>query len=161
MQETQETWIWSLGQEEPLEEEMATHSSILAWRIPWTEKSGGLQPRGSQRVGHDWAGTSVHPWPLASWSRLKVRLSDNFLLHENQVWMARKPPDFVLNPDQWYFLLMCVCVCIYIYIFFYFIIIILIFGHTSQHVDLSSLTRDGTWAPVLEGPGLPGKSPFC
>ena len=53
----------------------------------------------------------------------------------------------------------CVCVCVYIYIYiFYFIIIILIFGHTSQHVDLSSLTRDGTWAPMLEGPGLPGKS---
>ena len=43
MQEMQETRIQSLGQEDPLEEEMATHLSILAWRIPWTEKSGGLQ----------------------------------------------------------------------------------------------------------------------
>ena len=51
----QETWVWSLGQEDPLEKEMATHSSILAWRIPWTEKPGGLQFRGSQRVEHDWA----------------------------------------------------------------------------------------------------------
>ena len=42
-----------LGQEEPLEEGMATHSSILAWRIPWTEEPGGLQSTGSQRVGHD------------------------------------------------------------------------------------------------------------
>jgi len=42
----------SLGQEDPLEEGMATHSSILAWRIPWTEESGGLQSLGSQRVGH-------------------------------------------------------------------------------------------------------------
>ena len=41
------------GWEDPLEEEMATHSSILAWRIPWTEESGGLQPKGSQRAGHD------------------------------------------------------------------------------------------------------------
>ena len=46
----QETWVRSLGPEDPLEKEMATHSSILAWRIPWTEKPGGLQPMGSQRV---------------------------------------------------------------------------------------------------------------
>ena len=50
-----ETWVGSLGQEDPLEKEMATHSSILAWRIPWTEEPGGLQSMGSQRVGHDWA----------------------------------------------------------------------------------------------------------
>ena len=48
-----ETWVRSLGQEDPLEKEMATHSSILAWRIPWTEELGGLQSTGSQRVGHD------------------------------------------------------------------------------------------------------------
>ena len=49
----QETWVRSLGQEDPLEKEMATHSSILAWKIPWTEEHGGLQSTGSQRVGHD------------------------------------------------------------------------------------------------------------
>ena len=49
----QETWVRSLGQEDPLEKEMATHSSILAWRIPWIEEPGGLQSMGSQRVGHD------------------------------------------------------------------------------------------------------------
>ena len=49
----QETWVQSLGQEDPLEEEMATHSSILAWKIPWTEEPGRLQSEGSQRVGHD------------------------------------------------------------------------------------------------------------
>ena len=49
-----ETWVRSLGQEDPLEKEMATHSSILAWRIPWMEEPGGLQCSGSQRVGHDW-----------------------------------------------------------------------------------------------------------
>ena len=47
------TRVQSLGQEDPLEKEMATHSSILAWRIPWTEKPEGLQSVGSQRVGHD------------------------------------------------------------------------------------------------------------
>ena len=53
MQETQETQVQSLGWDDPLEEEMATHSSILAWRIPWTEEPGGLRSMGSQRVGHD------------------------------------------------------------------------------------------------------------
>ena len=49
----QEIWVRSLGQKVPLEEEMATHSSILAWGIPWTEEPGGLQSMGSQRVVHD------------------------------------------------------------------------------------------------------------
>ena len=49
----QETWVRSLGREDPLEKQMATHSSILAWRIPWMEEPGGLQSTGSQRVGHD------------------------------------------------------------------------------------------------------------
>jgi len=48
-----ETWVQSLGLEEPLEEGMATHSSILAWRIPWTEEPGGLQSIGLQRVGYN------------------------------------------------------------------------------------------------------------
>ena len=46
-------WIWSLCRKDPLEEEMATHSSILAWRISWTEEPGGLQSMGLQRVGHN------------------------------------------------------------------------------------------------------------
>ena len=50
-----ETWVRSLGREDPLEKEMATHSSILAWRIPWMEEPGGLYPTGSQRVGYDLA----------------------------------------------------------------------------------------------------------
>ena len=49
----QETQVQSLSQEDPLEKGMATHSSILAWRIPWTEEPGELQSRGSQRVGHN------------------------------------------------------------------------------------------------------------
>ena len=48
-----ETQVWSLGWEDPLEKEMATHFSILAWRIPWTEEHGGLQSTGSQSVGHN------------------------------------------------------------------------------------------------------------
>ena len=49
----QEMWVGSLSREDSLEEKMATHSNILAWRIPWTEEPGGLQFMGSQRVGHD------------------------------------------------------------------------------------------------------------
>ena len=48
-----EIWVWSLVREDPSEKGMATHSSILAWRIPWTEEPGGLQSVGSQRGGHD------------------------------------------------------------------------------------------------------------
>ena len=60
-----ETRVWSLGWEDPLEKEMAIHSRTIAWKIPWTEEPGRLQPMGLQRVGHDWA-TSLHyldiPW---------------------------------------------------------------------------------------------------
>ena len=62
-----EMWVWSLGQEDPLEKEMASHSNILAWRISWTEKPGGLQATGSQRVRHDWSdlvGMYVCIWVL-------------------------------------------------------------------------------------------------
>ena len=55
-----ETWVQSLGREDLLEKEMATHSSVLAWRIPWMEEPGGLQSMGSQRVGHDWATSLTH-----------------------------------------------------------------------------------------------------
>ena len=59
----QETQAWFMGQEDPLEKEMATYSSLLAWRIPWTEEPGGLQSMELQRVGHGWATntfTSLH-----------------------------------------------------------------------------------------------------
>ena len=55
MQGMLETRVWSLGREYPLEKDMATHSSVLACRIPWTEEPGGLQAIASQRVGHDWS----------------------------------------------------------------------------------------------------------
>ena len=70
----QETWVQSLGQEDPLEKEMATHSSILAWRIPWTEEPCGLQPTRSQRVWHNWATNtftySAH-LPSSCWPKTK------------------------------------------------------------------------------------------
>ena len=54
-----ETGVWSLGWEDPLEKEMATHSRTLAWKIPWTEEPGSLQSMGSQRVRHDWASSAA------------------------------------------------------------------------------------------------------
>ena len=62
MQETQEMQVQSLGQEDPLEKEMAPHSSSLAWRIPWTEEPGGLQFMGSQIVSHDLPTKQQHPY---------------------------------------------------------------------------------------------------
>ena len=56
----QETQVQSLGREDPLEKEMATHSSIIPWRIPWMEEPGGLQSMGLQRVGHDWETSLTH-----------------------------------------------------------------------------------------------------
>ena len=68
MQEMLETWVQPLGQEDPLEKEMATHSSILAWRILWTEEPGGLPSVGSHRVGPDWsdlaAAASIFVWRI-------------------------------------------------------------------------------------------------
>ena len=66
----QETMVRSLGWEDPLEKDLAAHSRILAWRIPWTEEPGGLQSMGSQRVGHNWltnnnyCSQSSAPWIL-------------------------------------------------------------------------------------------------
>ena len=69
--------VQSLGQEDLLEEEMATHSSILAWKIPWTEEPGGLQSTGSQRVGHDWATEHTHTGSNTHASGTTVSFSRN------------------------------------------------------------------------------------
>ena len=60
MQEAKDTQVGSLGQEDPREEGVATHSSILAWRVPWTEKPGGLQSEVLQNVKHDWSDLAQH-----------------------------------------------------------------------------------------------------
>ena len=66
-----ETQVRSLGREDPLEKEMVTHSSILAWRIPWTEKPGKLQSMGSQRVRHDWATSLTHSLRHNIWNKFQ------------------------------------------------------------------------------------------
>ena len=62
----QETWVWSLNQENTLEKGMATHSSTLAWRIQWTEEPGRLQSTRSQRLGHSWATNTC--WNISRWN---------------------------------------------------------------------------------------------
>ena len=85
MQETQETRVQSLGQENPLEEGMATHSSILAWRVPWTEETAGLQSMGSQRVGRDLVTEHVRKHLLSS---LSAVWNDLDLCHK---WLQTHP----------------------------------------------------------------------
>ena len=74
-----ETWVRSLGWEDPLEKEMATHSSILAWKIPRTEEPGRLQSTGSQRVRHDWATSLSLSLKTDYWSKLYPGVSVNIL----------------------------------------------------------------------------------
>ena len=86
----QETQVQSLGQEDALEEGMATHSSILAWRSPWTEEPGGLQSMGSQRVGHNWA-SNTHTLYLFSGSV-------SCLVMSNSLWPHGLQPARLLCP---------------------------------------------------------------
>ena len=81
VQETEETQVWFLGQEDPLEEEMATHSSSLAWKIPWTEEPGRLQSTGSQRAGHDWA--HMHGLLNYNTSHIQLIMEKEMATHSN------------------------------------------------------------------------------
>ena len=85
MQETQETQVQSLGQEDPLEEEMATHSGILACKISWTAEPGRLQTMGSQRVRHNWATELYH------------QVERYFMIREKQILMTSDFPSEVIQ----------------------------------------------------------------
>ena len=91
MQETQEMKVWTLDWEDTLEEEMATHYSILAWRILWTEEPGGLQSMGSQSVRHDWAHTHTHTHTHTSiWAAITNMIE----------WVAYKQHKFISNSSR-------------------------------------------------------------
>ena len=102
-----ETHIWSLGQEDLLEKGMATHSSILAWRIPWTEEPGGLQSSKSQRVKEDWVtntftflGTEYGVWLVPGASRLDVpKILCSFLI---SCWRRKWQPTPVFLPGEFH-----------------------------------------------------------
>ena len=86
-------WVWSLGREDHLEKDIATHSSILAWKISWTEEPGRLQSRGSQKVGYDWAHTQFpYPTCLIWFHGLKERISPTFKLQKESLPPS---PEFV------------------------------------------------------------------
>ena len=85
-----EIWVWSLSREDPLEKEMATHSSILAWRIPWTEEPGRLQSLGSQRVRYNWAtNTHTHTHTHTVWNHLLSERRGNQSQSEGMVYRRR------------------------------------------------------------------------
>ena len=97
-----ETWVWSLGREDPLEKEMATHSSILAWRIPWTEEPGGLQSTGLQRVGHDWATSLSFPF-LSQWFSSCIPRIHRGLrrwLYRPSEWSGQGPSALILTSTR-------------------------------------------------------------
>ena len=95
MQEPQEMRVQTLGREDPLEEQMATHSSILAWRIPWTEEPSGLQSMGLQRVRHDWA--TMHASP----GQIKPSFENKANTKETKMGRERGPVDVeCLDPDM-------------------------------------------------------------
>ena len=83
-----ETWLWSLSREDLLEKGLATHSSILAWRIPWTEEPGGLQTVGSQRVRYDW-GTNSFSFTRFHWDRQSMKLDvSGWIVYENSLYCS-------------------------------------------------------------------------
>ena len=99
----QETWVWSLGQEDPLEKGMATHSRMNAWRIPGTEEPGGLQFMVLQRVGHNWVtNTSTSTVNglfraslVAQWQIVCLSLQDTWvwlLAQEDSMWQGATKP---------------------------------------------------------------------
>ena len=88
MQVTQKTWVWSLGWEESLEKEMAIHSSILAWKIPWREDPGWLQSMWLQRVGHDCA--HMPYGTVTNWTYKFLRLGSAFVYNLKPSALSRK-----------------------------------------------------------------------
>ena len=119
-----ETRVRSLGRKDPLEKEMATHFSILARKVSWTEDPGRLQSMGSQRVGHDWA-TSLHF--TSCYHGVTVHLFPTLYLVSTQrqirTWVT----------------------CFFVYLFFFW-------PHSTW--NLSSLTRHQTWVPWIESQSL-------
>ena len=117
---TQETWVWFLGLEDPLEEGTATHSSILAWRIPRTEVPGGLQSMGSQRARHDWSHLAQHSTAFhhsftvvtfqngkQQWRACSVRPGE---MSATIYWLL--PTNVSWQPPVYHTRGMCVCLCV-------------------------------------------------
>ena len=93
----QETWVWSLGPEDPLQKGRATHSSMLAWRTPWTEEPGRLQSMGSQSVGHDWATNTL----TLSISYIYVKFTPNTFPSEKWSAFLGSAGNVILTGSGW------------------------------------------------------------
>ena len=91
----EETWVWSLDWEDPLEKGMITHSSILTWRIPWTEEPGWLQSIGSQRVGHHWATKHTH-----THTHLQGKKKKNWTGGWPCIFLSNQKPHTLFKPSQ-------------------------------------------------------------
>ena len=121
----QETWVWPLGREDALEKEMANHSSILAWEIPWTEEPGRLQSMGSQTVGHNWVNNTFIECTLSLYVCLQC---------PSQAFPARGEYSFLK-----------LIFCYYYFLSYYFILTyLLVVPHSMQDLNL---TRYRTHAP--------------
>ena len=107
----QETRVWSLGWEVPLVKGMATHSSILAWRIPWTEEPGGPQAIGLQRVGHDWA-ANTHTQHSVLWIRHILFIHSSVDRHLSSFHFLTVMNNDAMNVHWW----VCFCVNIVFYV---------------------------------------------
>ena len=93
----QETWVWSLDWENPLEEELTTHSSILAWEIPWTEKPGGLQSIGLQRVEHDWNNLTAATGNQVPSLHVDIQLSEPYFFWRSFSLSLFTPVDYACS----------------------------------------------------------------
>ena len=93
--------VWSLGQEDPLEKEMATHSSILVWKTPWAEEPCGLQSMGSQRIRHDWMANKFHPCHIHNLTLLQ-RSDSRLNLETETRWAQFSPFLCLLLLGQWW-----------------------------------------------------------
>ena len=150
----QETRVWYLGWEDPLEKGIAAHSSILAWRIPWTEEPSGLQSMGSQRVGHDWV-TNIKAWYFSHivhmiMAILSLKLDSN-LVHSIAAW----------NDLSLYFLYESMHLCEHIEIFSCFLtgalpqkIWIALFSHFRQETGWVWLFMGDLAVQMFDSPSM-------
>ena len=120
---TQEMWVQSLGQEDSLEEGMATHSSILAWRIPWTKEPGGLQSIGSQRVGYNWSHRTC--------SHTYINLSHLSICSVTKKKRNMGAANDKINSSLPWFLLLALAFQM-LFFFFFFLLLFDIMGHHSS-----------------------------
>ena len=121
----QETWVPSLGWKDPLEKEMATHSSTLAWKIPWREEPSRLQSMGSQRVRHDWV-TSLHFivdlqcvsfWYIAKWfSYIYIYIYIYIILFNFKLLQNTEYIPCVMQLDLLVYLFLHICMSMYLFI---------------------------------------------